>query len=506
MIQPRLSSPGHRGQTRRGGLLPRFAAVQRVTGILLMVFSLTMLPPLAVALLRGEDSMIWPLVGGFAITLATGIGIWIPARASASELKTRDGFLITVLFWTVLGVFGAIPLYFANENWHSGTDAIFESVSGLTTTGATVVAQGLDDMPLSLHYYRVQLHWLGGMGIIVLAVAVLPMLGVGGMQLYRAETPGPMKNSKLTPRITETARVLWILYASLTAVCALAYWLAGMSVSDAICHAMSTLSTGGFSTHDASLGHFDSPGVELVAIVFSLLGAANFALHFSAWHERSPLVYLRDAEFRWYMSLFLILSCLVVLPLYSSGYYDSLATALRIGVFTLAMYASTSGFAIADPSPWPSYVPLLLLLSAFMFSCSGSTGGGVKVVRLALFVKQALRELQKLVHPSAEILLKFDQRVVPNQIVYAVGGFFSMYVGLTIVLTFAMIATGLEPLTAFSAVSATLNNMGPGINDVAANVASVSTTGKWILILAMLLGRLEVFTLLVIFTPAFWRR
>lgn len=491
---------------RRGGPLARFVAVQRITGILLMFFSLTMLPPLVIALMMEESSMLGPLFSGLAITLVTGAGVWIPARGSRVELKTRDGFLITVLFWTVLGLFGAIPLYFAEQGWHTATDAIFESVSGLTTTGATTVASGLDLMPLSLHYYRIQLHWLGGMGIIVLAVAVLPMLGIGGMQLYRAETPGPMKNAKLTPRITETARVLWLLYASLTGLCALSFWLAGMSVFDAICHAMSTLSTGGFSTHDASLGHFSSPVIELIAIAFMLIGAANFALHFVAWQHRSLLVYLRDAEFAWYMGLLLMFCTLVVLPLYFSGVYPDALSALRYGVFTLVAYASTTGFGIADPSAWPSFVPLVLLLSSFMFSCSGSTGGGVKVVRLALFVKQALRELQKLVHPSAEVLIKFDQRVVPNEIVYAVGGFFSMYVGLTIVLTFAMVATGMDPVTAFSAIAASLNNMGPGVNDIAANVATVSVAGKWIMILAMLLGRLEIFTLLVIFTPAFWRR
>jgi len=490
---------------RRGGLMARFVAVQRVTGILLMVFSLTMLPPLAIAIALAEDTVI-PLLAGLGITLVTGAAIWIPARTSQTDLKTRDGFLITVLFWTVLGLFGAIPLYFAGQGWHSATDAIFESISGLTTTGATTIAQGLDVLPKSLNYYRAQLHWLGGMGIIVLAVAVLPMLGIGGMQLYRAETPGPMKNSKLTPRITETARVLWLLYASLTAICGVAYWLAGMSPFDAVCHAMSTLSTGGFSTHDASIGHYHSLTIEVIAIVFMMIGAANFALHFTAWQTRSLRAYLLDSEFAWFIGVFLVFSVLIVVPLYLHDVYPTFGAALRYGVFTLVAYASTAGFGIVDPTPWPSYLPLLLLLSAFMFSCSGSTGGGVKVVRLALFILQALREMTKLVHPSAELLLKFDGRVVPNQIVYAVGGFFSMYVGLTIVLTFAMIATGMDAVTAFSAISASLNNMGPGVNEIATNVSTVSLTGKWIMILAMLLGRLEIFTLLVIFTPAFWRR
>lgn len=484
----------------------RFAAVQRITGILLMLFSLTMVPPLAVDLWLGEDTTV-PFLAGMSITFITGFLVWLPARNSRAELKTRDGFLITVLFWAVLGIFGAIPLYFADEAWHTVTDAIFESVSGLTTTGATTVASGLDVLPKSLNFYRAQLHWLGGMGIIVLAVAVLPMLGVGGMQLYMAETPGPMKNAKLTPRIAETARVLWIIYAAITALCALVYWALGMSGFDALCHAFSTLSTGGFSTHDASIGYFQSLAIELAVMFFMLVGATNFALHFLAWRGRSLRIYFRDSEFR---SMFLVLAAFAVLvcvPLYLQGpYAGDVGKALRYGLFQLVAYGTDAGFATADPSLWPGYVPLLIVLSTFMIGCSGSTAGGVKMVRLMLFIKQASRELRKLVHPSAELMIKFDGKTVSNEVVYAVGGFFSIYVGMTIVLTFALIATGLEPATAFSGIAAMINNAGPGLNEVVANVATVGPIGKWIMIFAMLLGRLEIFTLLVIFTPAFWRR
>lgn len=491
--------------SRRSNSARRFVAVQRLVGLFLMLFSLTMLPPVAVGLYYGENTEP-AFMAAMWITLVTGAAIWWPARKVRAELKIRDGFLVTVLFWTVLGLFGAIPLFFASDAWHTGLDAIFESVSGLTTTGATVVPDGIDELPRSINYYRAQLHWLGGMGIIVLAVAVLPMLGVGGMQLYMAETPGPMKNTKLTPRITETARVLWMVYASLTTICALVYWALGMSPFDAICHAFSTLSSGGFSTHDASIGYFNSPAIEFAVMFFMLVGASNFALHYLAWDRKSLKVYLRDGEFRVWLSLFGVFGVLVCAPLIYYHTYPDVYTAVRHGMFQLIAYGTDAGFVTADPTHWPTYTPLLVVLASFMFGCSGSTAGGVKMIRLILFVKQALRELQRLVHPSAQLLIKFDGKTVSNDIVYAVGGFFSVYVGLTIVLTFAMMATGLDSTTAFSAVAACMNNAGPGLGILNASMAPVSEVGKGILIFAMLLGRLEVFTLLVVFTPSFWRR
>jgi trk system potassium uptake protein TrkH len=485
--------------------LHRYTAMQRITGVLLMWFSLTMLPPLAVNLIYGEQVVV-PFLEGLWITLAFGAALWWPVRHTRLELKTRDGFLITVLFWTVLSVFGAIPLFVTDVGWHTYTDAIFEAVSGLTTTGATTVAHGLDDMPHSILYYRAQISWLGGMGIIVLAVAVLPMLGVGGMQLYKAETPGPMKDSKLTPRITSTARALWLVYVLLTLTCALVYWWQGMTLFDAICHAMSTLATCGFSTHDASIGFFDSIGIEIAAMVFMLAGASNFALHFVAWNQKTLRVYVADTEFKAFIAVVLGMGFLVSIPLWLSGTYPDLGTALRKGFFQLIAYGSDAGFATADPTLWPSYTPMMLVLATFMIACAGGTGGGVKMVRLVLFVKQALREMRHLVHPSAEMPIKLDKKIVPDAVVYAVGGFFSIYIGLTVVLTFIMMATGLDAVTAFSAVAACINNAGPGLGAVNANVAHVSDFGKWTLIFAMLVGRLEIFSLLVVFTPGFWRR
>lgn len=483
----------------------RFNAVQRVTGVLLMLFSLTMLPPVAVDLVYGEDATRAFLATGW-ITLLTGFVLWWPVRRVHDELKIRDGFFVTVLFWTVLGVFGALPLYLSATLWNDPTDALFESISGLTTTGATTVASGLDALPRAINFYRVQLHWLGGMGIIVLAVAVLPMLGIGGMQLFRAEIPGPMKNHKLTPRITETARVLWLVYVTLTAVCGVIYWLMGMAPFDALCHALSTLSTGGFSTHDASIGHYQNPALEWTVMLFMLLGTINFATHFAVWRMRSGLAYWRDSEVRACIAAIMTYTVLISLPMLLQTTYDDPQTILRHAAFHVVSIGTNTGFTTAEFSTWPSYAPLMLMLCAFMVGCSGSTSGGVKMVRLMLFVKQALREVQRLIHPNAELPIKIGGKVVDDAVVYAVGGFFSVYIGFTIILSFAMMATGLEPVIAFSAVAATINNMGPGLGSLSVSAADVSDAGKWIMMFSMLLGRLEIFTLLIVFTPAFWRR
>jgi trk system potassium uptake protein len=493
------------GVLRPSERLHRFAAVQQVLGTLLMVFSLSMLPPLVVSWWY-DDGASRAFLQGLWITLASGAALWWPVRRHQPELKVRDGFLVTVVLWTVLSLYGAIPFHVTNVGWPSFVDALFESVSGLTTTGATVIPHGLDDMPRSLLYYRAQLHWLGGMGIIVLAVAVLPMLGIGGMQLFRAETPGPMKESKLTPRITETARALWIVYVLLTAVCGVTYWLLGMAPFDALCHAFSTIATGGFSTHDASIGFFRNPALEWFVILFMALASLNFAVHYIAWRERSPWVYFRDPEVRAFAVTVGVFCTLVMAPLILMGTFPDAGTLVRKALFHVVAYGSTTGFVTADASHWPLYAPLMLVMAGFMVGCAGSTAGGVKVVRLLLFIKQAQRELRRLIHPSAEVPIKLEGRVVPDEIVYAVGGFFSVYIGFTIILTFVMMTTGLDATTAFSAVAACINNMGPGLNELSGSMASVTPFGKGVLIFTMLLGRLEIFTLLIIFTPGFWRR
>ena len=481
-----------------------WTVVQRILGLLLMVFSVTMLPPLLVSLIYGESSWL-PFVEGFALTLTAGFLLWLPVRRSKKDLRLRDGFVVVAAFWTVLGAFGAAPLYFADELSLSLTDAIFESMSGLTTTGATVIS-GLDDLPKSLLYYRQQLQWLGGMGIIVLAVAVLPMLGVGGMQLYRAETPGPVKDTKLTPRITETAKALWYVYLAFTLACMLAYLLAGMNLFDALCHAFSTVAIGGFSTHDASIGYFDSTAVDLVAIFFMFLAGINFSLHFFAWRYVSIRHYLEDPEFRAYTFGLLVLSGIVVAMLASLMPYESLDQTVINGVFQAVSIGTTTGFTTAEFAAWPAALPVLLIFSSFIGGSAGSTAGGIKVIRWLLVYKQGVREIARLVHPSAEIPVKLGSKAVPHRVVDAVWGFFSVYIIVFGMMLLLMMATGLDQVTAFSAVAATLNNLGPGLGEVANGFMSLSDTAKWISIAGTLLGRLEIFTLLVLITPTFWRR
>ncbi len=481
----------------------RPTAVQKVLGLLLMLFSLTMLPPVGVSYFFADgtaESFLTALV----LVLGLGTLIWLPVAKSRDELKLRDGFLVVALFWSVLGLAGALPFVLAEEPHLSLTDAAFESISGLTTTGATVII-GLDELPPAILYYRQQLQWLGGMGIIVLAVAILPMLGIGGMQLYRAETPGPVKDNKLTPRITETAKALWYIYLGLTIACALAYWLAGMTPFDAIGHSFATVAIGGFSTHDASIGFFDSDPIELIAVVFMLVSGVNFALHFLAWNRRSLVGYWHDSEFRFYLALMALTTAIVCLGLYFTGTHATWGEAFLQGLFHTVSIATTTGFSTSAFYEWPIFLGILLIFSSFVGGCAGSTGGGIKVIRFLLLIKQGLREIDRLIHPNAQIPVRVGGRTVNHRVVDAVWGFFSLYVACFTLMYLALAATGLDLTTAFTAVAAAINNLGPGLGEVGASFASLSSTAKWILCFAMLLGRLEVFTLLVLLTPAFWR-
>jgi trk system potassium uptake protein TrkH len=469
-----------------------------------MVFSLTMLPPIIISLIFNDQAWL-SFVEGFGLTFVAGVLCWLPVHKQRKDLRLRDGFLVVAAFWTVLGTFGAAPLYFDDHLSMSITDAVFESISGLTTTGATVLT-GLDELPKSILYYRQQLQWLGGMGIIVLAVAVLPMLGVGGMQLYRAEAPGPVKDTKLTPRITETAKALWYVYLAFTVSCLLGYMIAGMGWFDALCHAFSTVAIGGFSTHDLSIGYFDSTAVDLVAIVFMFFAGINFSLHFYAWRYVSIQHYRQDPEFRAYTVVLIAVSLLVLGALFNYGTYDSIRDTLVNGIFQAVSIATTTGFTTDKFSAWPAAIPVLLVFSSFIGGSAGSTAGGIKVIRWLLIYKQGIREILRLVHPSAEIPVKLGNKAVPYRVVDAIWGFFSVYVIVFVGMMLAMMAAGVDQVTAFSAVAATLNNLGPGLGDVSSGFMSMSNSVKWIAIAGMLLGRLEIFTLLVLITPMFWRR
>jgi trk system potassium uptake protein TrkH len=478
--------------------------IQRILGLLLMVFSTTMLPPAMVSWLYA-DGAATPFMDGFLLTLIAGILFWLPVRRLRHELRVRDGFLVVVLFWAVLGLVGALPFMLAHDPHMSLTDSVFESFSGLTTTGATVIT-GIDRLPKSILFYRQELQWLGGMGIIVLAVAVLPMLGIGGMQLYRAETPGPMKDTKLTPRITETAKALWFIYMTLTLVCGVCYWLAGMDVFDAIAHSFSTVAIGGFSTHDQSIGFFDSALIESIAMVFMLLSGMNFALHFLAWRTISLRPYAQDSEVHMYVGVLTVTASITVSYLYLSNTFSDVGSAVHHGLFQAISIGTTTGFTTTGYHLWPGFLPVLLLFSSFIGGCAGSTGGGMKVIRFLLLTKQGMREISKLVHPNAQIPVKIGGKVLSDRVVDAVWGFFATYVAAFSVMLLVLMATGLDQVTAFSAVAACINNLGPGLGDVGLHYGELNQIAKWVLCLAMLLGRLEIFTILVLLSPAFWRR
>lgn len=475
----------------------------RILGLLVALLSVTMIPPALVSLIYRDGGGV-PFLTSFLWCLIIGLIAWYPFRYEKKDLRAREGFLIVVLFWLVLASFSAIPFVLLDEPNLSVTNAFFESFSGLTTTGATILKH-IDGLPHAVLFYRQQLQWLGGMGIIVLAVAVLPMLGVGGMQLYRAETPGPVKESKMTPRIAETAKHLWFIYLGLTTLCAFAYWLAGMSGFDAICHSFSTIAIGGFSTHDASMGYFNSPIINLVCVFFLLIAGVNFALHFAVVRSRSLKNYFYDPEFKVFIAIQVVLTLICFIALMAHGVYDDADTAFNQALFQAVSISTTAGFATTSFADWPTLLPVLLIFASFIGGCAGSTGGGMKVVRILLLYLQGLRELNKLVHPRAVFTIKLGRKILPDRVVQAVWGFFSAYAAVFVICMLLLLATGMDDITAFTAVAAAINNLGPGLGDVAANFADIGDFSKWVLILAMLFGRLEIFTLLILFTPGFWR-
>ncbi|MBL09334.1 MAG: potassium transporter [Acidiferrobacteraceae bacterium] len=477
--------------------------IMKIMGILLSFFSISLLPPATVSLLTNDGNE-GPFLLAFTFTVATGFGLWFFARRSQKELRIRDGFVIVVLFWTVLASFGSLPFLFSSNPTMSITDAFFESMSGLTTTGATVLDQ-IDTLPISILYYRQQLQWLGGMGIIVLAVAVMPMLGIGGMQLYRAETPGPMKDTKLTPRIKETAKALWYIYLGLTIVCALSYWLAGMNIFDAISHSFSTVSIGGFSTHDQSIGYFNNRAIYAVTTIFMIVSGINFSLHFLAWRSRRISTYKNDSEVRAFILILIILTIVTLTVLILTDTFERTSDAFWHGIFQVVSIATTTGFTTSGYHWWPTFLPAMLVLASAIGGCAGSTAGGMKVIRGILLYKQGRRQIELLIHPKALIPIKLGGKPVSEQVLESVWGFLALYVFSYIVLGLSMTATGVDLVTAFSAVTACLNNLGPGLGSVAETYSNLTNSGKWILCSAMLMGRLELYTLLVLLTPAFWR-
>ena len=479
------------------------AMVQRILGFVLIALGATLVAPIAVSL-GYDDGHSWPFVVGLAVALGSGIACWLPVRNVHQELRLRDGFLLVVLLWVVVVLAGAVPLFVSPVPGLAFTDAVFESTAGYTTSSGTVLT-GIEHLPKSMLWYRQQMQWLGGGGTIVLAVAVLPLLGVGGMQISKADTPGPVKQEKLTPRVMQTARALWVVYLGITAACAFAFYVAGMQAFDAIGHAFATVSTGGFSTWDAGLSHFDSFAIDMVAVVFMFFGGVNYAMHFLAWRNKDVDTYYMDPQFRIYLWLTVLLVILVTGYLYGSHTYPSLPQAFRFASLQVVSMQTTTGYTTAPFSLWPGPMPVLLVLLTFVGGCAGSTSGGITIIRWQLVVKQGMRELKRLVHPNAELPVKFADKRVPGRILAAVTGFFAMYLLLFGVMMLLLMATGLDQVSAWSAIASCLNNGGAALGQVAQTFHAVPQAGKWVCIAAMLIGRLEVFTLLVLFTPAFWR-
>ena len=476
-------------------------AMQRVFGAIVALSSLIAVPPLLLAWYWDEPTQA-AFLDAVALIAAVGLVLWYPVRHAEYELRLRDGFLITAALWVIASVVTAVPFMLAEPHLRF-VDAVFEATSGLTTTGATVIT-GLDALPRSMLFYRQSLQFVGGMGIVILAVAIMPMLKVGGMQLFRAETTGPTRDNKLTPRIAETARALWFVYLGLNAMSAAAFWIGGMSLFDAVCHGMSTVASAGFSTHDASFAYWDSPLLEAIACVLMLVGATNFGMHWYAWRRATLSHYQADSELRGLLWIVLVVSALVTLQLWLAGTFASFGEALRHGVFQTISTLTTTGFVTTGFVDWPGAAPLLLVLIAFVGGCSGSTAGGIKVARWQMLLRQGLREVRQLVHPKGQFVVKVGGKRVSESVVISVGGFFVLYVVCYIALVLAMAATGTDSHTALAAVAASLTNVGPGLGEVAVHFADINDIGTWLCSFSMILGRLEVFTILVLLTPQFW--
>ena len=465
--------------------------------ILVMFFSASFVFPMIVSIIY-KDSALSIFIYTFLFVFFLGLIGWFFSRGDDRELGQKDGFIIITFFWLVLSVAGSIPFIISGMGF---IDSFFESMSGITTTGATVLS-GLDSLPESILFYRQLLQWMGGMGLIVLAIAVMPLLGIGGGQLYKTEIPGAMNDQKMTPRIKETAQALWAIYLGLTICCALLYFLAGMNPFDAISHSLSTVSIGGFSTHDESIGYFNSSFIEAICIIFMLLSAFSFTLHYFAIYKKKPLKYFYDPELRFFLS---IMALIFVISLLINQFSNNNDGSIKDLLFHSVSIVTTTGFSIGDPSEWHSSIGFLFLVGAFIGACSGSVGGGVKSWRVLIMINYARINLMKMIHPNAVISLKIGSKTVEDEVATSVWGFFSIYVISFMVLLLALLMTGLDFESSFSAIGACLNNLGPGLGEVSQTYQSVTPAGKLILSFAMILGRLEIFTLLVLFTPMFWR-
>jgi trk system potassium uptake protein TrkH len=476
--------------------------VLRIVGMLLIISSLIMVPPIFIGMIY-QDGDILPFIQGFLFLFIAGSILLFIFRSAKSDLNIRSGFIVVGLSWFVIGGTSAIPLYFSQALNLSLVDAVFEAISALTTTGATII-QHLDDLPHSILFYRQLLQWFGGMGIIVLAIAILPMLRIGGMQMFKAETPGPMKDQKLTPRITETAKSLWYLYLGITSVCAIAYYMAGMNLFDAVCHAFSTLATGGMSTHDASIAYFDNPLIETICVIFMVIAGFNFASHFIAWRSASMKIYLNDSEIKLYIGIIIAAFFLTSIVLVVNDSYSSLYESLRHAAFQVVAMVTNTGFSTANISTLPWMLPLFLMILGTIGACAGSTSGGLKMVRLILLYKLSMRELYRLIHPHGKFIIKLDGKTINYRVLDSVSAFILQFMFLLAVFTLMLMTMGEDVTTSATASLSALANLGPALGEASSNHANLADGSKWILSLVMIFGRLEIFTIFILFIPAYW--
>jgi len=473
-------------------------AIINLFSILVLLFSLSYVFPIVVSLVFNDNSL-YLFVPTFIFVGALGFIGFFFTKGVKRDLSAKDGFVIIVMFWLVLSLAGSIPFYLSGM---SPIDSFFESMSGITTTGATVISN-IETLPESLKFYRQLLQWMGGMGLIVLAIAVMPLLGIGGGQLFKTDIPGAMGEQRLTPRIQETAKALWSIYFGLTILCAILYAIAGMSFFDAVSHAMSTVSIGGFSTYNNSIGHFNNLTIEIICMVFMLLSAMSFALHYFSIYKSKSLKYFYDPELKFFVSILLIIFILALSINILSGQSN---LSLRELAFHTVSTVTTTGFGVSDTSTWSFSISFLLLIGAFVGACSGSVGGGVKSWRVMIMLNHAYSNIVKMIHPNSVVTLKVGTKSVDDNVATSVWGFFSIYVISFVILLLAVLISGLDLETAFSSVGACLNNLGPGLGMVSDNYSEINSFAKGVLAFSMLLGRLEIFTLLIILTPMFWAK
>lgn len=476
--------------------------ILHILGVLTILTGILMSIPLILSFYFQEQWLVKGMILAVASTLAVGFLIFF-ITSKMGELSIRDGYLVVTGAWLVLGLFGALPYYFTGAI-PSFSDAFFESVSGFTTTGSTILTD-IESFPRSLHFWRSFSQWLGGMGIIVLSLAILPLLRIGGMQLFKAEVPGPTAD-KLTPRVNQTARLLWIVYVGITATEILLLWAGGMDLFEAICHGFTTMATGGFSTRNASIEGFQSDYVEFVITFFMLLAGINFSLHYRAIRGE-PLRYFKDPECKTYLAIIAGFTIIITVTNILEGTYHSLCDSFRTGVFQVVSLITTTGYNSADYEKWVPFSQKLLFLLMFVGGSAGSTGGGIKVIRLKVVLKEGMLELKKILHPNAIFHLRIGKKPIPSDVVNSITGFFVLYIAAFFLVSIVLTFFGLDMMSAMGASASAMGNIGPGFGLVGPtdNFAFIHTGGKWILSLTMILGRLELYTVLVVFTRSFWK-